>query len=298
MLSSTELNKRAEAARDAQSHCNLCPRRCGANRNAGEPGFCGADSITEVASHTAHHGEEPPISGTRGSGAIFFNHCTMRCVYCQNYPISQLNHGRDTSASDLAGMMLQLQRSGCHNINLVTPTHYVAQILEALALASADGLDVPIVYNTSGYESLETLALLDGVVDIYLPDMRYADSGAARAYSTAPDYPAVNKAAIKEMHRQVGALQVDGEGIARRGLIVRHLVLPDGLAGTAETARFIAAEISPDTHVSLMSQYFPAHRATEIQPLDRKVTPSEYNTARALLDSHGITNGWVQPLDS
>jgi putative pyruvate formate lyase activating enzyme len=195
-------------------------------------------------------------------------------------------------------MMLQLQKSGCHNINLVTPTHYVAQILEALALASADGLDVPIVYNTSGYESLETLALLDGVVDVYLPDMRYADSAPARAYSTAPDYPAVNKAAIKEMYRQVGSLQLDGEGIALRGLIVRHLVLPDGLAGTAETARFIAKEISPETHVSLMSQYFPAHRATEIQPLDRKVTHKEYDAARSLFDSHGLTNGWVQPLDS
>ncbi len=294
MLSSKELRERARRARDGLLQCELCPRRCGVNRLAGDRGFCHAGATAKVASYNVHHGEEPPISGSRGSGAIFFSYCTMRCVYCQNYPISQLGEGNDVTAKEFAGMMLKLEQKGCHNINLVTPTHYIPQILEALTIAVEEELNIPIVYNTSGFESVEALELLDGVVDIYLPDMRYADTAPARLYSSAADYPQLNRAAIKEMYRQVGDLILDEDGIAKRGLIIRHLVLPGNLAGTDGIMKVIAEEISRDTYVSLMSQYFPAYKAVGKPLLDRRITMDEYTAAQDIMEKYGLTNGWIQ----
>jgi putative pyruvate formate lyase activating enzyme len=294
MLSSKELRERARRARDGLLDCELCPRRCGVNRLAGEKGFCHAGAVAKVASHNVHLGEEPPLSGSRGSGTIFFSYCTLHCVYCQNYPISQLGEGNEVTAEELAGMMLRLEQKGCHNINLVTPTHYIPQILEALALAVEQEFNLPIVYNTSGYELPETLKLMEGAVDIYLPDMRYADSAPARLYSGAADYPEINRAAVKEMYGQVGDLLLDEEGIARRGLIIRHLVLPGNLAGTERTMEFIAEEISPDTYISLMSQYFPAYKAVGNPLLDRRITTAEYAAAQDIMETYGLTNGWIQ----
>ncbi len=250
-----------------------------------------------VASHNAHHGEEPPISGSRGSGTIFFSGCSLRCAYCQNWPISQQGQGREVSDDELAGMMLALQRRGCHNINLVTPSHVVPQVLEALALAAAAGLSIPLVYNSSGYDSPETLSLLDGVIDIYLPDLRYRDGGVSGRHSGAPDYPEVNAAALGEMWRQVGPLRCDGDGVALRGMIVRHLVLPGGLSQTREALSFLAREISPEVHLSLMAQYFPAHRAIGLPELGRPLTAAEYGRALEWLEESGLKNGWRQELD-
>lgn len=294
MLSSKELRKRARRSRDGLLECRLCPRGCGVNRLAGETGFCHAEAAAKVASYNVHRGEEPPLSGVRGSGTIFFSYCTLHCVYCQNYPISQLGEGNEATAEKLAGMMLKLEQKGCHNINLVTPTQYVPQILEALALAVEQELNLPIVYNTSGYESTDALELLDGVVDIYLTDMRYADSAPARLYSAAADYPQINRTAVREMYRQVGDLVLDNNGIAARGLIVRHLVLPGNLAGTERTMEFIAEEISYDTYVSLMSQYFPAYKAVGKPLLDRRITTAEYAAAQDIMETYGLINGWIQ----
>jgi len=290
-----ELAQRAAEARRRLARCDLCPRRCGADRLAGETGFCGAGAEAVVASHNRHDGEEPPISGSRGSGTIFFTHCTLRCVYCQNFPISQRGVGRPVAAAELAEMMLDLQGRGCHNVNLVTPTHFVPQVLEALASAVERGFRLPLVYNTSGYESLETLRLLDGVVDIYLPDIKYADDGKARKYSAAVGYVEANRAALREMWRQVGPLRLDGEGVARRGLIVRHLVLPGGIAGTGECLDFLARAISPDLHLSLMSQYFPANRAGEFPELNRRVETEIYEQAVEQAERLGF-KGWIQPI--
>lgn len=294
MLSSLELKQRARQAHDLLLACTLCPRRCKVNRLSGEIGFCHAGGRAKVASYNSHHGEEPPLSGTGGSGTIFFTYCTLRCVYCQNYPISQLGEGNEVSSKELATMMLRLQERGCHNLNLVTPTHYVPQILQALAEAGKQGFDLPIVYNTSGYESLSTLRLLDGVVDVYLADMRYADSPPARLYSAAADYPRINKAAIKEMYHQVGDLVVDKHGVARRGLIIRCLVLPENMAGTDQTLRFIAEQVSPSTYISLMSQYFPAYKAQGMALLNRRITAAEYDRAKQAMTDYGLTNGWIQ----
>lgn len=292
-LSRRSLEQRAAQAREILLNCGLCPRGCGVDRTRGELGFCKAGALS-VSSYSAHHGEEPPLSGQAGSGTIFFTHCTMRCVYCQNYPISQLGVGDEVSVKELAGMMLKLEKRGCHNINLVTPTHYVPQILEALLIAADAGLSVPLVYNTSGYESSETLAMLDGVIDIYLPDMRYASVEAARAYSQARDYPEVNRVAVKEMHAQVGDLTLDKRGVAQSGLLIRHLVLPGDLSGTPEIMDFIAREVSQNTYISLMDQYFPAHKAVGIPPLDRRITKAEYYKAIEIMNTAGLSNGWVQ----
>lgn len=293
-LSRRSLADRAERAHAILSSCTLCPRNCRVDRIAGRKGYCKATSALEVSSYNPHHGEEPPLSGTRGSGTIFLTHCTMRCVYCQNYPISQIGHGNSTTVKRLSAMMLELQSQGCHNINFVTPTHYVAQILAGLVLAVDQGLNIPIVYNTSGYESLETLRLLEEVVDIYLPDMRYADKEKALLYSDASDYPEINRAAIKEMHRQVGDLVLDDEGIAVRGVLIRHLVLPEDIGGTHQILKFIAKEISKNSYISLMNQYFPAHKAVDIPPLDRRITLLEYEKAKAKMKRLGLTNGWTQ----
>jgi putative pyruvate formate lyase activating enzyme len=232
-----------------------------------------------VSSFNPHFGEEAPLVGTHGSGTIFFAHCTLECVFCQNYELSQLNLGEPTPVGHLALMMLTLKKLGCHNINLVSPTHYVPQILAAVFKAAALGLDLPLVYNTGGYESTETLGLLDGVVDIYMPDFKYADPKTAKKYSGIDDYPGVAKTALKEMQRQVGDLTLDGRGIATRGLLVRHLVLPGNLAGTEEVVDFIAREVSPNCFINIMDQYRPAYRAREFPPLNRRITAAEFRAA-------------------
>ncbi len=287
LLRSGELERRVAAARAHLHACDLCGRECRAERlssrgrEKGSPRpACRTDDRAVVASFGPHFGEEDPLRGFGGSGTIFFAWCNLNCVFCQNYDISQLGHGRAVTPEELARMMLALQERGCHNINLVSPTHVLVPILEALLIAAADGLHLPLVWNTGGYDSLAALALLDGVVDIYMPDMKYSDEAVARRYSKVADYPAVNRAAVREMHRQVGDLVLDGRGIARRGLLVRHLVLPEGLAGTAEVARFLAEEVSRDTYINVMAQYRPAYQAASYPPLDRPITRAEY--ARAM----------------
>ena len=246
-----ELRERAQRAGQILKACQLCPRRCGVNRTRGERGFCRSGLFPIVSSYNVHHGEEPPISGARGSGTIFLTHCNLHCVFCQNYPISQLGVGREKSVEALGQMMLDLQERGCHNINWVTPTHFVPQILDALFFAVERGFRLPLVYNTNGYDSPETLELLEGIVDIYLPDMKYADERTARVCSQAPNYPAVNASAIQEMYRQVGRGKYAGDGTMERGLIIRHLLLPNGLAGTESMARFVAETLSGQCPVSL-----------------------------------------------
>jgi putative pyruvate formate lyase activating enzyme len=295
---SGELHARAEAAMAALACCTVCPRACSVDRIAGEHGVCGVGADPVIASWTVHPWEEPPISGTRGSGTIFFSGCTGKCRFCQNYPISQLRHGNTVSIERFAGMMLELQRRGVHNINFVTPTHYAPQILAAVDAAAAAGLRIPLVYNTSGFETVETLRLLDGVIDVWLPDAKYADDSIARRLSGFARYTAVNRAALREIYRQVGDdLLLDADGIAQRGMIVRHLVLPAGLAGTPEVLRWIAGELSPRVHVSLMDQYFPAYRAVGDPELGRKITPEEYDAALAAFDDAGLEQGWLQEHD-
>ncbi len=290
-----ELPERVRQARALLAPCVLCPRRCGVDRLAGEVGFCRAGADPVVASWNVHPWEEPPISGTRGSGTIFFSYCTARCRFCQNYPISQLGVGNRVSVERLAEMMVELQAKGCHNINFVTPTHFAAQIVLALPRAVELGLRIPLVYNTSGYDSLETLRLLDGIVDIYLPDAKYADDDVARRLSGFVGYVEADRAALKEIFRQVGdELVLDEEGIARRGMIIRHLVLPGGLAQSAEVFRWIARELSPNVHVSVMSQYFPAYRVLDDPVLGRKVSPDEYLEAVEAFEQAGLQNGWFQ----
>jgi len=242
----------------------------------------------------AHHGEEPPISGKNGSGTIFFSHCNMGCVYCQNYEFSQLGKGREYTPEQLAEVMLNLQNLGCHNINLVTPTHVLPQILLSLELAVVQGLNIPLVYNTSGYELPQTIKLLDGIVDIYLADMRYADSAIAQRLSKAADYPQYNQAAIKEMYRQVKEAEFDADGLMKRGLIIRHLVLPLDCSGTDKIMRFIAQEVSADTYISLMSQYLPYHKASDFIEINRRLKAQEYAQAKAILKKYNLSNGWTQ----
>jgi putative pyruvate formate lyase activating enzyme len=283
------------------SPCRVCPRRCGVDRSPGSPetasrGACRSGYLPKIASACLHFGEEPPISGTRGSGTVFFSGCPLRCVFCQNYPISQLVNGNETTVERLAAQLLELQGRGAHNINFVTPTHYIPQMVEALAAAVSGGLSIPVVYNSSGYEDPETLRLLEGVVDVYLPDMKYGDDAQAVRCSSAPGYVDVNRAAVTEMYRQVGDLSLDAEGIAVQGLIVRHLVLPGNLAGTRRVLEFVAS-LSPTITVALMSQYFPAHEAPGIPGLDRRLAMEEYEEVTELLEQYGLENGWIQPLD-
>ncbi|MCD6518497.1 MAG: radical SAM protein [Anaerolineae bacterium] len=286
---SGELAERVRAAYARLEACDICPRECGANRRLSPRGAaCRTGELAVVASYHAHFGEEAPLVGRHGSGTIFFSWCNLACQYCQNYEISQLGEGREVEPEELAAMMLALQERGCHNINLVSPSHVVPQILAAVLIAAQAGLRLPLVYNTGGYDSLKTLQLLDGVVDIYMPDMKYADEAIARKYSRVPNYPQVNQAAVKEMHRQVGDLVLDERGIAVRGLLVRHLVLPEGLAGTAEIVRFLAKEISPNTYVNIMAQYRPCYRAHKLPPLNRPITREEYLEALRLAAEAGL----------
>lgn len=273
--------------------CMLCPRQCGVNRSRGEHGFCRAGADLKVSSYCLHRGEEPPVSTGPGSGTVFFAHCNMACVYCQNFPISQLGHGNVVTATYLAQMMLRLEQRGAVNINLVTPTHFLAQIVEAILLARQRGLRLPIVYNTSGYESAETVSMLDGIVQIYLVDMRYSTNESAEKFSNAADYPLHNRLAVQEMIRQVGPLQCR-EGVARQGVIIRHLLLPTLTRETRQILAFISENLSPKVPVSLMSQYFPAHKAHTYPELARKITGREYRQALALLDEYGLNTGWIQ----
>ena len=298
---SGELQRRAEVLEARLSACDICPRQCGVNRREGKWGFCHSAYRPIVSSVCAHHGEEPALSGRRGSGTVFFGNCNMRCVYCQNHQISQdyrAQRRNEIETSVLAGHFLRLQELGCHNINLVSPGHFVPQIVRAVAEAIPLGLKLPLVYNTSSYESLDTLRALDGVVDIYLADLRYSSDKWARRFSRAPDYVERSRAAIKEMYRQVGELETDETGVARKGLIVRHLVLPNGIAGSRESLSWLVRKTSPRVALSLMSQYFPAHRARRHPLLARPITFEEYEEVSRLVDELGIENGWRQGMDS
>jgi len=278
LLDEGELTARRDQALAVLSECRLCPRECGVNRTDGETGFCRSGREALVASYGKHFGEEGPLVGYGGSGTIFFANCNLGCIFCQNYDISHLGHGQPVGPQRLAGMMIDLQQQGAHNINLVTPTHFLPQILEALVIATRRGLSVPLVYNCGGYESVAALKLLDGIVDIYMPDAKYSDREVAGQLSQACDYPERMKAAIAEMHRQVGNLQINDDGIAQRGLLVRHLVLPNNLVGTAEIMRFLAS-LSPNTYVNVMAQYRPCYRASEVEQINRRPTVEEYRQA-------------------
>jgi putative pyruvate formate lyase activating enzyme len=296
-----ELEKRAARLEARLTKCDICPRECGVNRLAGELGFCHSGRRPIVASFCAHHGEEPALSGSRGSGTIFFGNCNMRCVYCQNYQISQdykAQRRNEIEAGLLAERMLYLQELGCHNINLVSSSHFVPQIVRAVLEAVPKGLRLPLVYNTSSYDSLVTLRELGGVVSIYLADLRYASNKWGWRFSRARDYVERSRAAIIEMQRQVGDLIVDEDGIAQKGLIVRHLVLPNGIAGSEESLRWLVERVSPKVTVSIMSQYFPTHRAPRIPLLSRTISAEEYDEVARLVEELGIENGWLQGMDS
>jgi len=295
LLETGELAKRADEAARWYADCRLCPNGCGVDRTTIARGLCRSSDKAMVSSHNVHLGEEPPISGARGSGTIFFTNCTLHCVFCQNFPISQMGTGREVSDAELAGMYLDLQRRGCHNLNLVTPSHYIPSILRALVIAAEKGFHLPFVYNTSGYDSVEALRLLDGVIDIYMPDIKYASNEMARQFSRCGDYVERNRAALQEMYRQVGRLQLDDDGVATRGMLVRHLVLPGGAAGSIESLKWLAETIDPELHLSVMSQYFPAHRALDMPPMDRRVTPAEYKIVTDFIETTGF-QGWTQPL--
>lgn len=282
-----ELRRRSEAAQKLLTRCRLCPRECGSRRLEGEAGVCGAGSLATVSSYGPHFGEEAPLVGFGGSGTIFLAHCNLRCVFCQNFEISQRGDGRTVTPQELAQVLRDLQRQCCHNINFVTPTHQVPHILQALLLAADGGLRLPLVYNSGGYESLETLRLLDGIIDIYMPDFKYGDAAIAKRYSGVEDYPEVARAALREMHRQVGDLALDERGIATRGVLVRHLVLPNGLAGTAEVVRFLA-DLSKDTYVNIMNQYHPRYRGYEEPLLNRRITREEFDEALGLTRDAGL----------
>jgi len=294
LFHSGKLRERVRAAYARLRSCDLCPHDCRVDRIRGATGFCRAGLRPKIASATIHRGEEPPISGDRGSGTIFFSWCTLRCRFCQNYPISQMGNGEELSTRGLADRMLKLQRLGAHNINLVTPGHYLPQILAALWFAIPRGFRLPLVWNSNGYETVAALALLEGIVDIYLPDMKYSDEEPAVRFSSAPGYRDINRAAIREMFRQVGHLSLDDEGIARKGLIIRHLVLPERAAGSRETLKWIAETLGTETHLALMNQYFPAYEAEKTPGLQRKITAGEYAEAVEALHEYGLENGWVQ----
>jgi len=288
-----ELRRRVEEVYAHLSACDLCGQNCRLDRRVTQ-GVCRTGTRANVSSYGPHLGEEDPLRGWLGSGTVFFTNCNLKCQFCQNHEISQPGDpcnridGREAQPEELAAIMLELQEMGCHNINLVSPSHVVAPILAAVAVAAEAGLRLPLVYNTGGYDSAVALQLLDGVIDIYMPDMKYADAGTGLKLSKARNYAQVNRAAVKEMHRQVGDLVMDERGIALRGLLVRHLVLPGGLAGTAETAHFLAEEISRDTYINVMAQYRPCYRASNYPPLDRPITRTEYREAVAACRAAGL----------
>jgi putative pyruvate formate lyase activating enzyme len=297
---SGELERRAQALDARLASCDICPRECRVTRLKNELGYCHSGCLPIVSAVCAHHGEEPAISGTRGSGTVFFGNCNMRCVYCQNYQISQnwkKQRSNEMDCRTLAEKMLYLQDGlGCHNINFVSPSHFIPKLLRAVAEAVPMGLRVPLVYNSSGYDSIASLKELDGVMSVYLPDLRYASDRWAKKFSHAQHYVAQARRAIKEMYRQVGDLVVDESGLAKKGLIVRHLILPNGLAGSEESLAWLVRELSPTVTVSIMSQYIPMHRAYRVPLLSRKITIEENETVLKLIADLGIENGWVQEM--
>jgi putative pyruvate formate lyase activating enzyme len=289
LLESGELSRRVALAYRHLEDCDLCARYCHVNRRETTKGaICRTGEFARVHSFGPHHGEEDPLRGRYGSGTIFFSWCSLRCVFCQNWEISQKGIGYEVTPEALSEMMLSLQQQGCHNINFVTPSHVAAQIIAAVQIAAQKGLRLPLVYNTGGYDSIEALRLLDGIIDIYMPDMKYGDARLAHRYSHVRNYVVVNQAAVKEMHCQVGDLVMDDQGIARRGLLVRHLVLPESIAGTEKVLAFLAGEISTNTYLNLMNQYYPCYRAAENPPLGRPLLPKEYREALDLAERYGL----------
>ena len=291
-LTLAELHQRAEALHKLLVECRICPNECLAKRTEGETGECHSTDEVYISSVGPHFGEEPPLVGTNGSGTIFFTNCNLDCQFCQNYDISHLGIGEKASTTDLARAMLQLQQIGCHNINLVTPTHFSPQIVDALVLAVEKGFELPIVYNCGGYESVETLNLLEDIVDIYMPDIKYSIDEIARKYSGIQNYWEIVKLAVKEMHRQVGDLKISKRGIAQRGLLVRHLVLPNDIAGSKAVIDFIADEISTDTYLNIMDQYRPAYHASKYPELNRRITSSEYKEVIDYALNKGVNRGF------
>jgi putative pyruvate formate lyase activating enzyme len=287
-----ELQRRVEALGKILTSCCLCPRACQVNRLNGEKGYCQAGAEVMISSAFSHFGEEPPLVGSHGSGTIFLTHCNLRCVFCQNYDISHLGEGRRISTSELAQLMIGLQLRGCHNINFVTPTQYVPQIVAALPRAIELGLTIPLVYNCGGYESLEVIKLLDGIIDIYMPDTKFSREEAAATYCNAPDYPRVLQEVLLEMHRQVADLLLDKRGVAYRGLLIRHLVMPHGVAGTREIIAFIARRVSANSYVNIMDQYRPLYRAGEYQEIDRRISAGEYREAIEIARDAGLRRGF------
>lgn len=283
------LEERLERLESMLSRCELCPRGCGADRTAGDLGYCKAPHGLYISSAFQHFGEESPLVGSRGSGTIFLTHCNLKCVFCQNYNISVYGDGSPYSYGGVAELMIRLQEAGCHNINLVTPTHYVPQLIRALLIAVGRGLSIPLVYNCGGYESLEVIKLLDGIVDIYMPDIKFLDPAKAKKYCRAEDYPRVVKEVVREMHRQVGDLEIDGEGLAWRGLLIRHLVVPSSVEDTKNILRFIKDEISEDAYVNIMSQYRPCHRAGDFPELSVRPGGGEFSEALKLARTLGLT---------
>jgi len=297
---SGELERRAQALEARLASCDICPRECHVNRLGDVPGFCHSGRVPIIAAACAHAGEEPAISGSRGSGTVFFGNCNMRCVYCQNYQISQnweRQASKETDCHTLAESMIYLQNTlGCHNINFVSPSHFVPQLVRAVLEAVPMGLRVPLVYNSNAYDSLASLEELDGVIGIYLPDLRYASDDWAQKLSDAPDYVPRARQAIREMYRQVGDLTVDKSGLAQKGLMVRHLILPNGLAGSEDSLAWLARELGPTVTVSIMSQYSPLHRAEQFPLLSRTISIEEYDKVLRMLTDLGLENGWVQEM--
>lgn len=301
LYQSGELQRRCGVMLNALEKCQLCPRHCNINRLQQNNGFCRSGRNASISSHCDHHGEEPVLSGTHGSGTIFFSNCNLKCVYCQNYQISQGTDigAREIGGQELADIMLNLQdKSGCHNINLVSPSHFVPQIIEALVLAIPSGLHIPLIYNTNAYDSLHTLRMLDGVIDIYLPDIKYASNTWARRFSQGKGYVEISREAILEMFRQAGNLQVDDDGLAQKGLIVRHLILPNSIAGSSDSLKWLAENVSRETAVSLMAQYYPSHLAPLEPMLCRRITSDEYDQVVELIRNLGFEKGWLQEMDS
>jgi putative pyruvate formate lyase activating enzyme len=290
-----QLDEKIKSLYELMSPCVLCPRECRVLRNQGQKGYCRAGMRVKISSTGPHHGEEPPISGIHGSGTIFLSYCTMKCRFCQNFQISQQDNGHEVGVPELAKIMLNLEKRKCHNINLVTPTHFLPQIVHATSIARANGLSVPILMNDSGYEKVEVLRLLEGYVDIYMPDAKYSSDNMAKECSDVSDYVENNRLALLEMHRQVGDLVIE-DGLVKKGLLIRHLVLPENRAGSADVLSWIAKNMK-NVYISLMSQYFPSHRAMEITGLDRRITEEEYDEALRALEEACLENGWVQPLE-
>jgi putative pyruvate formate lyase activating enzyme len=291
-LSLSELKHRADSLHELLRHCTVCPRECGADRLGKRYGVCRATDVVLVSGASPHFGEEPPLVGSHGSGTIFLTSCNLKCAFCQNYDISHQRHGWETSISDLARLMLMVQELGCHNVNFVTPTHYTPQIAKALVHAVDHGFSLPIVYNCGGYESVATLQLLEGIVDIYMPDIKYSDESHARRYSGAPHYWETARAAVAEMHRQVGDLRVDSRGIAERGLLIRHLVLPNRIAGSRTVLEFIARDLSTDSYVNIMDQYHPSHHAGRYPELNRRITSQEDHEVVGYATRLGLRRGF------